>query len=99
MATITKREFHVLDLSRDRYLEWKVDALTYLTANGLDKTIEEGQDITPQEKARAIVFLRHHIHDSLKYEYLMVDDPKELWDNLAERYGNQKNIILPTTFE
>ena len=32
--------------------------------------------VTNQEKAKALVLLRHHIHDRLKYEYLFIKDPK-----------------------
>ncbi|VFQ69010.1 unnamed protein product [Cuscuta campestris] len=35
MANITKREFDILDLSGQRYLEWKVDALAHLKNNEL----------------------------------------------------------------
>ena len=95
MASIAKREFDILDLSGQKYLEWKVDAFTYLKANGLEQTIAENNTTTPQEKAKAIVFLRHHIHESLKTEYLFVEDPRELWESLKERYGHQNEVILP----
>lgn len=48
-----------------------------------------------QEKAKTLVFLNHHLHESLKTEYLLVDDPKELWDSLNERYGRHKNVHIP----
>ncbi|CAH9077885.1 unnamed protein product [Cuscuta europaea] len=95
MANISKREFDVLDLSGQKYLEWKVDALAHLKANALENTIAENNSATPQNKAKAIIFLRHHLHESLKSEYLLVDDPKELWDNLQERYGHQQKVLLP----
>ncbi|CAH9076788.1 unnamed protein product [Cuscuta europaea] len=95
MANISKREFDVLDLSGQKYLEWKVDALAHLKANALENTIGENNSATPQNKAKAIIFLRHHLHESLKSEYLLVDDPKELWDNLQERYGHQQKVLLP----
>ena len=95
MANIAKREFDILELSGHKYLEWKVDALAHLKANGLEQTIVANNETTPQEKAKAIVFLRHHIHDSLKTEYLFVEDPIELWENLNERYGHQNEVLLP----
>ncbi|CAH9070755.1 unnamed protein product, partial [Cuscuta europaea] len=95
MANISKREFDVLDLSGQKYLEWKVDALAHLKANGLEDTIEAINQSSSQDKAKAIIFLRHHLHESLKSEYLLVDDPKELWDNLQERYGHQQKVLLP----
>ncbi|XP_021839158.2 uncharacterized protein [Spinacia oleracea] len=50
---------------------------------------------TEQEKAKATVLIRHHLLDSLKTEYLMVENPKELWDSLKERYGHHKRVLLP----
>uniref|UniRef100_K3Y364 Uncharacterized protein n=1 Tax=Setaria italica TaxID=4555 RepID=K3Y364_SETIT len=40
------------------------------------------------EKAKACIFLRHHIHPDLKMEYLEVRDPLVLWLKLQERFGN-----------
>ena len=42
-----------------------------------------------------MIFLRHHLHEDLKIEYLTVKDPLELWKNLEERYNHQKMVILP----
>ena len=95
MANIAKREFDILDLSGQKYLEWRVDAMAHLKANGLEETIVANNNATPQEKAKAIVFLRHHIHESLKTEYLFVEDPIELWESLNERYAHQNEVLLP----
>lgn len=49
-----------------------------------------------QDRAKAIIFLRHHLYDELKKnEYLIVKDPLTLWNNLRERYKSQKTVILP----
>ncbi|KAL6284411.1 hypothetical protein ACE6H2_015340 [Prunus campanulata] len=42
-----------------------------------------------------MIFLRRHLHEGLKTEYLGVKDPAILWKNLEERYDHQKSIILP----
>ena len=42
-----------------------------------------------------MVFLRHHLNEGLKNEYLTLKDPLILWKNLKERYDNQKTVILP----
>ncbi|XP_021754923.1 uncharacterized protein LOC110720225 [Chenopodium quinoa] len=81
-----------------------VDAQMNLKAQGLEHTIKEitipGNEKdapaqvkvpTDQEKAKAIVLLRHHLHNSLKTEYLMVENPKELWDSLK---GSDYNLSL-----
>ncbi|XP_021840247.2 uncharacterized protein [Spinacia oleracea] len=57
--------------------------------------MEEGNKATCQDKAKAMIFLRHHLHEGLKTEYLTVKDPQILWSNLKERYDHQKTVILP----
>jgi hypothetical protein len=42
-----------------------------------------------------MIFLRHHLHEKLKTEYLTVKDLLTLWNNLRERYEHQKTVILP----
>lgn len=42
-----------------------------------------------------VVFIRHHLSDSLKSEYLRVDDPKMLWQSVHERFGHHKAVLLP----
>ncbi|GAV64767.1 UBN2 domain-containing protein, partial [Cephalotus follicularis] len=42
-----------------------------------------------------LIFLRHHIDDDLKYEYLTVENPLELWQNLNDRFEYLKVVVLP----
>ncbi|GAV83539.1 UBN2 domain-containing protein, partial [Cephalotus follicularis] len=42
-----------------------------------------------------LIFLRHHIDDALKYEYLTVENPLELWQNLNDRFEHLKVVVLP----
>ncbi|XP_056695106.1 uncharacterized protein [Spinacia oleracea] len=41
-----------------------------------------------------MIFVRHHLHEGLKTEYLTVKDPQILWSNIKERYDHQKNVIF-----
>ncbi|XP_057543447.1 uncharacterized protein LOC130821677 [Amaranthus tricolor] len=50
---------------------------------------------TNQEKAKALVLLRHHIHDNLKSKYLFIKDPKTLWDSLVERFDHHERVLFP----
>ncbi|XP_074346894.1 uncharacterized protein LOC141685705 [Apium graveolens] len=61
---------------------------------GLGDTIKEGNKASEQDKAKAMIFLRHHLDEGLKTEYLVIKDPTTLWKNLKERYDHQKTIIL-----
>ncbi|XP_016556436.2 uncharacterized protein LOC107855952 [Capsicum annuum] len=42
-----------------------------------------------------MIFLRHHLDEGLKMEYLTIKDPLTLWNNLKERYDHLKLVILP----
>ncbi|KAH0668953.1 hypothetical protein KY289_023446 [Solanum tuberosum] len=42
-----------------------------------------------------MIFLRHHLDEGLKVEYLTVKDPLELWTGLKERYDHLKATVLP----
>jgi hypothetical protein len=61
----------------------------------LGDTIKDGNQASPQNHAKAMIFIRHHLHEELKTEYLTVKDPLILWNNLKERYEHQKTVILP----
>ncbi|XP_012856997.1 PREDICTED: uncharacterized protein LOC105976265 [Erythranthe guttata] len=95
MANITKLEFAALDISGRNYLTWILDAEIHLNAMNLENTIKDGNEESEQDKAKSMIFIRHHLHEGLKSEYLGVKDPATLWNNLKERYNHQKSVILP----
>ena len=95
MSNLTKLEFNALDISGNNYLTWILDAEIHLNAMGLGDTIKGGNIKSEQDKAKAMIFLRHHLHEGLKTEYLTVKDPSILWKELKERYDHQKTVILP----
>ncbi|KAI3819804.1 hypothetical protein L1987_13656 [Smallanthus sonchifolius] len=95
MSNISKLEFAALDISGNNYLPWTLDAKIHLTAKNLGETINDGNETSLQDKAKAMIFLRHHLHEDLKREYLTVEDPLELWKNIQERFDHQKLVILP----
>ncbi|XP_048493093.1 uncharacterized protein LOC125493656 [Beta vulgaris subsp. vulgaris] len=95
MARLANRDFEILEALGQRYLEWRVDAKAYLKSLSLYHTIVEGGAPTPLEQAKALVYLKHHIHEEIKSEYILVEDPKELWDNLKDRFEHLQRIIAP----
>ena len=95
MANLTKLEFVALDITGKNYLSWILDVEIHLEANALGETIKDGNNASNQDKAKAMIFLRHHLHEGLKAEYLTTKDPLVLWNNLKERYDHQKTVILP----
>ncbi|XP_060206363.1 uncharacterized protein LOC132634064 [Lycium barbarum] len=95
MSNLSKLEFVALDISGKNYLSWVLDAEIHLDAKGLGATITQDNTTSSQDKAKAMIFLRHHLDEGLKVEYLTVKDPLELWTGLKERYDHIKVTVLP----
>ncbi|XP_019192011.1 PREDICTED: uncharacterized protein LOC109186472 [Ipomoea nil] len=95
MSNLTNLEFVRLDISGKNYLSWVLDAEMHLNAKGLGETIKENSDASMQDRAKAMIFIRHHLDQGLKDEYLTVKEPCQLWKDLKERYDHQKTVILP----
>ncbi|GAV76777.1 hypothetical protein CFOL_v3_20250, partial [Cephalotus follicularis] len=95
MANIKNQKFIALDISGKNYLSWVLDVKLHLSAKKLRDTIQEENAATNEERVTALIFLRHHIDDGLKYEYLTVENPLELWQNLNDRFEHLKAIVLP----
>ncbi|XP_073121330.1 uncharacterized protein [Henckelia pumila] len=95
MSNITKLEFEAIDLVGKNYLSWILDAEIHLVSINLGDTIKERNKTSQQDRAKALIFLRHHLNDGLKAEYLTVKEPHEFWKNLNERFDHQRTIVLP----
>ncbi|XP_047258911.1 uncharacterized protein LOC107844447 [Capsicum annuum] len=61
-----------------------LDAEIHLAAKGLSATITSDNTASSQDKAKAIIFLRHYLDEGLKVEHLTVKDPLELWSDLKK---------------
>ncbi|KAK9700203.1 hypothetical protein RND81_08G223300 [Saponaria officinalis] len=88
MAHIAKKNFEVLDVSGQKYPQWKDDIVAHLEAIGLEHIIEEGSWATHQEKQKGHTFIRHHMSEALKNEYIRVRDPNDLLKHLEARFGH-----------
>ncbi|KAJ8750935.1 hypothetical protein K2173_016116 [Erythroxylum novogranatense] len=95
MSNLTKLEFVALDIFGKNYLSWVLDAEIHLNAENLGNTIKEENQASEQDRAKAMIFLRLHLHEELKTEYLTIKDPLVLWKNLKERFEHQRTVILP----
>ena len=95
MSNLSKREFVALDISGKAYLSWALDAEIHLNAMGLADTIQDKNQASNQDRAKAMIFLRHHLDEGLKMEYLTIRDPLILWNNLKDRYDHLKMVVLP----
>ncbi|XP_026442387.1 uncharacterized protein LOC113341891 [Papaver somniferum] len=94
-SNLTKLDFAALDISGNNYISWVLDAVLYLQAKNIAHTIKAGNVASQQDRALTLIFLRHHIHDGLRSEYLTVKDPQVLWSCLEDRYDHLKMVILP----
>ena len=74
MSKISSLNFIALNISGKNYLSWILDAEINLKAVNLRETIIEGNQRSLQDRAKALIFLRHHLHEDLKIEYLTVKD-------------------------
>ncbi|XP_074359700.1 uncharacterized protein LOC141699759 [Apium graveolens] len=96
MANLAKLEFVALDVSGNNYLSWVLDAELHLSANGLKDTIDPKKILIVEQNAKAIIFLRHHIHEDVKSEYLTIKNTLTLWNNIKDRFDHQKLVHLPS---
>ncbi|XP_059306343.1 uncharacterized protein LOC132057758 [Lycium ferocissimum] len=69
MANLTKREFLALDISGNSYMSWILDAEIHLMRWVAD-TIKDKNTASNQDRVKAMIFLRHHLDENLKMEYL-----------------------------
>lgn len=94
-SNLTKLEFEALSISGNNYISWALDAELHLQSKNLANTIRARNSASQQDKAMALIFLRHHIHEGLRSEYLTVKEPDVLWNCLKERFDHLKMVILP----
>ncbi|XP_019258408.1 PREDICTED: uncharacterized protein LOC109236667 [Nicotiana attenuata] len=94
MSNLSKHESVALDISGKSYMSWVLDAEIHLDAMGLADTIKDKNQASNQDRAKAMIFLRHHLDEGLKMKYLTVKDPVILWNNLKDRYDHLKMVVL-----
>ena len=95
MSNIKNLEFTALHISGNNYLSWVQDIEIHLDGMSLGHTIEENNFASLEDTAKAMVFIRRHIHEDLKSEFLTVRNPKILWQYLKDRFEHHKTVILP----
>ncbi|CAM8997602.1 unnamed protein product [Rhodiola kirilowii] len=95
MSNLAKLEISPLDISGKNYISWTIDIETHLDSMDLPETIIEGNTSSKVDKAKSLIFLRRHLDENLKNEYLTVKDPSDLWKNLKDRLDHQRDVMLP----
>ncbi|XP_068308415.1 uncharacterized protein [Pyrus communis] len=94
MANLAKLEFDALDITEKNYLTWVLDTKIHLKAGNLEDTIREESSSSSQDRVKAMIFIRRHLDEALKSEYLTVEDPLALWNTLKNRYNHQTTMKL-----
>ena len=94
MLNLAKLEFISLDITRKNYISWVIDIKMYLESMRLTRTIKERNSISPQDKIKAIIFIRRYLNEGLKCEYLVVKNPSVLLKSLKEEFDHQKNVVF-----
>ncbi|XP_066384615.1 uncharacterized protein [Miscanthus floridulus] len=96
---MTVKEFDLLALDGHNYPTWAVDIKVSLASRGLYRAVsspEEGvAPLDDQHVYTALYLIRSHIHPDLKAEYLLEENPRNLWNSLKQRYEQQKALVLP----
>ncbi|XP_020243476.1 uncharacterized protein LOC109821724 [Asparagus officinalis] len=95
MSDISKRAFAELAIDGSNYLTWALDVEIYLDSCDLSSTINPASQSTSAQKAKALIFLCHHLNKDLENEYLTEKDPAILWQSLKDLFDQQTTIMLP----
>ncbi|XP_068312549.1 uncharacterized protein [Pyrus communis] len=97
MVNLAKLNFAALDIIGKNYLTWVLDTKIYLEAGNLGDTIREENISSSQDRAKATIFIRRHLDEGLKREYLTVEDlitshMKLCGDTITEEDMLEKNF-------
>ncbi|XP_074282879.1 uncharacterized protein LOC141607429 [Silene latifolia] len=94
MSNLSKLEFLALGMSGKNYLSWILDAEIHLNADSLGNAIIEGNDASPEDRSKALIFLRRHLDESLTEQYLMAKDRCTLWMELKALFQIVSHLKL-----
>ena len=98
--------FPPLNYDGSNFLEWMNDAKIVLSAEDLARTLIQPvastttcpnptDNIPAVCKWQAVILLRRHLDQTLRLQYLEVNDPADLWAQLHERFHHQQTLFLP----
>ena len=95
IANIKKHKFNILDVNGNNYLSCYFDVELHLQGQGLVETLAKSGKYNKKDEANTLIFIRRHLPDALKIQYLQVRKPSDLWKRLKKRYDHTKTIMLP----
>ncbi|XP_022861047.1 uncharacterized protein LOC111381493 [Olea europaea var. sylvestris] len=95
MANIIKLEFAAIDISGRNYLSWVLDTDIHLVSKGLGNKRRNKESL--QDRAKELIFLRHHLHNGLKIEYLIEKDShQQYYERGFKKYSKLISCMLVT---
>lgn len=68
-SNLIKFELAAFDILGKYYLSWALDIEIHLDTNSFGDAIKEGNKTSSQEKAQVMIFLCHHLHESLSISW------------------------------
>ena len=96
---MANKEFEVLALEGHNFPTCATDIKVSLSRCGLYACLSDLETSTKsmieKNKYEASYIIRNHMHADLKSEYRMEENPRALWNNLKQRYEQQKSVVLP----
>ena len=95
MANIEKPKFNILDVNENNYLSCYLDVELHFQGQELVKTLVDSGKYNEKDEANALIFIRRHLLDALKTQYLQVRKPYVMWKRLKEWYDHTKTVMLP----
>jgi len=97
MSSVLQPDFPRLipfDARRD-YVTWARNVESYLVQNNLSDTIISGSKCSNQQKAQALFYIRRHLNEDFKNEYMLERDPLVIWQSLKDHFDRMKAVELP----
>lgn len=92
---VDKVQFEALEIDGSNYFQWSLDVEAHLIAKDLQDAIVSDAGPSLQQKAQALILLRHHLAAPLKRQYVNEANPRVLWDHLQRRFDHTRLISLP----
>ena len=66
MLNIDKLKFHILNVSGNIYLSWRLDVELQFEGEGLIETLNKNENANERDKENIIIFIVGHLQESLK---------------------------------
>uniref|UniRef100_A0ACD5WQ77 Uncharacterized protein n=1 Tax=Avena sativa TaxID=4498 RepID=A0ACD5WQ77_AVESA len=100
MTGIVSREFPALTQDGLNYLTWASDVEIVLEGRCIKGALSAGTQTAPstttsEDNAKALHFLRHHMCETLKNEYMAERSASALWTALNKRFSRLKYTVQP----